>query len=140
MNNIFSLVKIFLLLIKLILCPRYLYFKFELEAVPLRTWPVPVAFSSEVVQVTTFIKVTKECILLGLMAHENDWPKVLKYFETKLMPQVVANVAAMSSDIALAGLRDLKEKCPFTKGGFRVSKECWKLQDTLDYFYRRHQW
>ena len=56
------------------------------------------------------------------------------------MPQVVANLAVMSSDIALHGLRDLKEKCPFTTGGFRVSKDCWKLHDLLEGFYRRHQW
>jgi hypothetical protein len=101
---------------------------------------VPEKFSTEVVQVTNFIKITKECILLGLMAHKNNWPEVLKYFETELMSQVVANLGVMSSYIALEGLRDLKEKCPFTKGAFRVSKDCCKLKNKLRYFYGKHPW
>jgi hypothetical protein len=103
-------------------------------------WPVPETFSTEVVQVTTFIRVTKECILLGLMAHKNSWPEVLHYFETKLMHQVIANLGIMSSEIALEGLRDLKEKCPFTKGGFKVTKNCWTLHKKLRCFYDNHPW
>jgi hypothetical protein len=103
-------------------------------------WPVPESFSTEVMKVTTFIHMTKECILLGLIAHENNWPEVQHYFETKLMHQVVANLGVMSSEIALEGLRDLKEKCPYTKGGFEVSKDCWKLHNKLRYFYEHHPW
>jgi hypothetical protein len=114
--------------------------QFELEALPLKLWPVPKKFSAEVVQVITFIKVTKECILFGSMSHENDLHEEIQFFETELMPQVVSNLAVMSSDIALHGLRDLKEKCSFTTGGFRVSKESWKLNDLLEVYYRRHQW
>jgi hypothetical protein len=114
--------------------------QFELEALPLKLWPVPKKFSAEVVEVTTFIKVTKEYILFGLMSHKNKQNSDIQFFVMELMPQVVANLAVMSSDIALRGLRDLKEKCPFATGGFRVSKDCWKLHDLLEGFYSRHQW
>lgn len=115
-------------------------FQFELEALPLKIWPVPEKFSSDVVQVLSFIKVTKEFILLGLLAHEKKSNEALEYFETKMMSQVVANVGIMSSEKALEGLQDLIEKCRFTKGGFRASKDCWKLQDNLDDFYNEHPW
>jgi hypothetical protein len=88
---------------------------------------VPEKYSADVVHVLTFIKVTKECILLGLMAHEINLSETLQHFETELMPLVVTNVGIMSSDTALESVRDLKEKCFFTYSGFKVPNACWEL-------------
>jgi hypothetical protein len=101
---------------------------------------VPKKHSTDVVQVLTFIKVTKECILLGLMAHEDNSSQALQYFETELMPLVVTNVGIMSSDCALECLRDLKEKCTFTYNGCKVPNKCWKLDKQIEEFYETHPW
>jgi len=108
--------------------------------VPLKIWSVPEKYSADVVQVLTFIKVTKECILLGLMAHENNSSEALQHFETELMPLVVTNVGIMSSDTALEGVRDLKEKCTFSYSGLKVPNACWELDKQIEEFYKTHPW
>jgi hypothetical protein len=101
---------------------------------------VPEKYSADVVQVLTFIKVTKECILLGLMAHENNSSEALQHFVTELMPLVVTNVGIMSSDTALEGVRDLKEKSTFSYSGLKVPNACWKLDKQIEEFYKTHPW
>jgi hypothetical protein len=101
---------------------------------------MPEKYSADVVQVLTFVKVTKECILLGLMVHEDNSSEALQFFEAELMPLVVTNVSLLSSDAALEGLQDLKAKCIFTLNGFRVSSNCWRLDKQIEEFYNAHPW
>lgn len=106
----------------------------------MKHWPVPKKFIFDVMKVLTFIKVTKECILLGLMAHEENSIEAVQCFEKELMPLVVTNLGTMSSATALESLRDLKEKCPFSFGGSKVPTDCWKLDKQIEEFYNAHHW
>jgi hypothetical protein len=115
-------------------------FQFELELVPLRFYPMPEKYSADVVQLMTFVKVTKEFILLGLMVHEHNSLEALQFFDTDLMILVVTNMSLLSSEAALEGLQDLKAKCIFTPNGFRVSSNCWRLDKQIEEFYNAHPW
>lgn len=116
-------------------------FQFELEAVPLKIWFIPEEFITDVVQVLSFIRDTKEYVLLGLMAHGNNSSEALDYFETQLMHLVVANVGIMSSDAALQCLQDLKQKCTYTSGsGLKAPKGCWQVEEKFQKFYEKHPW
>jgi hypothetical protein len=114
--------------------------QFEIEVVPLKFWSVPEKYSADVVKVLAFIKVTKECVLLGLKAHEDNSFEALQYYETELMPLVVTNVSLMASDETIEKLRDLKEKCTFSYTGVKVSKDCHILDKQIEEFYEKHPW
>lgn len=76
-------------------------------------------------------------------AHHNEnysLDEALQYFETKIMPLVVTNMGIMCSDTALVNVQDLKEKCTFTHGGFKVPTVCWKLEKHINKFYEKHCW
>lgn len=115
-------------------------FQFEIEVVPLKVWSVPEKYSADVIQLLKFVKVTKECILLGLMAHEDNSPGALHCFETNVMPVVVTNMSLISSDMAMECLQDLKEKCTFSYSGFKVPNYCFKLDSPIQHFYAAHPW
>lgn len=115
-------------------------FQFEIEVIPLKIWLIPEEFFTDVVQVLSFVKFTKECILLGLMAHDNNSSEALQYFEQQLMYLVVGNVVIMSSDTALECLQDLKQKCTITSGVVKVPNDCWELEENFKQFYQSHPW